>query len=109
MTGEPIAGPDTFSDEMLMLKRVDLGAEIKMRRLIDDWYRERIPDWTRITIPMLSAANGEGKVNTYEEISKHSHGRPRAESGSRCMVSTTGCSFIQTTASSYRGASSIIS
>jgi hypothetical protein len=60
MTGDLVAGPDTLDPDELARRRADLGADVKSRPLIDDWYLERNPDWASVTVPMLSAANWGG-------------------------------------------------
>jgi uncharacterized protein len=60
-TGETIAGPETLSDDELKRNRADVGGEALRRRLIDDYYRARMPDFSRIEVPTLSAANWGGQ------------------------------------------------
>lgn len=60
-TGESIAGPVTLSEEELESNRIDLPAELQSRTLDDEWYRERSADVTKITVPLLSAANWGGQ------------------------------------------------
>jgi predicted acyl esterase len=61
VTGEPVAGPPTLSEEELAKNRADVAGEALKRRLIDDYYRARLPDFSRIDVPMLSAANWGGQ------------------------------------------------
>jgi predicted acyl esterase len=61
VSGESVAGPETLSDDELERNRVDLGPEIKKHPLMDDWYRQRNPDWSQVRVPMLSAANWGGQ------------------------------------------------
>jgi predicted acyl esterase len=60
-TGEPVAGPLTWSDEELAQNRVDRVAEIKAHPLYDGWHQAVNPDWTKVVVPMLSAANWGGQ------------------------------------------------
>jgi uncharacterized protein len=60
-TGELVAGPDTLTDEELERNRCDFGDEILAHPLDDDYHRERSPDWSKVTVPMLSAANWGGQ------------------------------------------------
>jgi hypothetical protein len=60
VTGDTVSGPDTDKPEVLATRRADLGHDVKSRPLIDDWYLQRNPDWSRVTTPMLSAANWGG-------------------------------------------------
>jgi predicted acyl esterase len=59
-TGELVCGDETLSEEELAARRVEFGAEIRGHPLIDDYYRERLPDWSRITTPLFSAGNWGG-------------------------------------------------
>src|SRR3990170_3666906 len=61
ITGETIAGPATLTDEELRKNRADVGGEAARRRLIDAYYRARLPDFSKITVPLLSAANWGGQ------------------------------------------------
>ena len=60
-TGEPVCGNEDLSDEDLARNRCDLGAEIRAHPLDDDYHRVRSPDWSRVTVPLLSAANWGGQ------------------------------------------------
>jgi predicted acyl esterase len=61
VTGEPAAGPETLSEQELAANRADVVIEAFARRLIDDYYRARTPDFDRIDVPILSAANWGGQ------------------------------------------------
>jgi predicted acyl esterase len=61
VTGDTIAGPETLTDEELGKNRADVGGEALRRRLIDDYYRPRMPDFSKIDVPMLSAGNWGGQ------------------------------------------------
>ena len=61
VTGEAIAGPPTLDAETLAKNRADLRGEARRRPLLDDYYRSRIPDFSRIDVPLLSAANWGGQ------------------------------------------------
>jgi hypothetical protein len=60
-TGESIAGPVTLSESELATNRIDLTHELTTRDLDDEWYRGRSADVTKITVPLLSAANWGGQ------------------------------------------------
>ncbi|MGE5526198.1 MAG: CocE/NonD family hydrolase [Rhodospirillaceae bacterium] len=60
VTGDTIAGPETLSDDALRKNRVDLDGEARRRPLIDDYYLARMPDFSRIEVPLLSAGNWGG-------------------------------------------------
>jgi predicted acyl esterase len=60
-TGDWVAGPETLSDSELAERRCDLGDEILSHPLDDDYHRDRSPDWSKVTVPFLSAANWGGQ------------------------------------------------
>ncbi len=61
VTGELVAGPATLPEEELARNRADVGREVLSRRLIDDYYRARMPQFEKIEAPLLSAANWGGQ------------------------------------------------
>jgi uncharacterized protein len=61
VTGAPVAGGETFSDDVLAQNRADVAAEAAARETIDTYYRARMPRIEDIDIPMLSAANWGGQ------------------------------------------------
>jgi hypothetical protein len=60
VTGEPVAGPANLSDDELRRNRADCDGEALRHRLIDDYYRARLPKFEEIETPLLSAANWGG-------------------------------------------------
>jgi predicted acyl esterase len=60
MDGELVAGPETLSEEELVRNRVDPVAEIRKYPLVGKWHTDRSPDWSKVRVPMLSAANWGG-------------------------------------------------
>ncbi|HZU14998.1 MAG TPA: CocE/NonD family hydrolase [Candidatus Dormibacteraeota bacterium] len=60
-TGEPVAGPLTLTEEELARNRVDQIQEIKRHPLDDEYHRASRVDWSRVTVPLLSAANWGGQ------------------------------------------------
>jgi uncharacterized protein len=60
VTGELVAGPKTLSDSDLAANRADSPGEAKRRELHDDYYAARTADFSKITAPLLSAANWGG-------------------------------------------------
>jgi uncharacterized protein len=61
VTGELAAGPDTLSDDELAEARTDFGRVILEHPLDDDYHRDRSPEWSSITVPLLSSANWGGQ------------------------------------------------
>jgi uncharacterized protein len=60
VTGDLVCGDETLSDEELARNRTDFRQELRDHEILDDYYRARIPDWSKITAPMLSAGNWGG-------------------------------------------------
>jgi predicted acyl esterase len=60
-TGELVCGPETLSDDQLAKNREDMWQSFLSRELIDDYYRERTADLSKVTVPLLSAANWGGQ------------------------------------------------
>jgi predicted acyl esterase len=61
VTGEPVCGPQTLSDAQLARNRCDFGAEIREHALDDEYHKERSPNWSKIKVPLLTAANWGGQ------------------------------------------------
>jgi hypothetical protein len=61
VTGKPVCGDETLSDAELRRNRCDLGDEILAHPLDDEYHRARSPQWDRIAVPFLSAANWGGQ------------------------------------------------
>ena len=59
-TGERNTGPASLSPEELAANRADYIGNILSHPLLDDWYRERIPDLDKINLPSLVVANWGG-------------------------------------------------
>src|SRR5262249_59703038 len=51
----------TLPDRELAANRCDFGDEILAHPLDDEYHRARSPQWDRITVPFLSAANWGGQ------------------------------------------------
>jgi putative CocE/NonD family hydrolase len=60
-TDQPVAGPATLTDAELDTNRADMRREVRAHPLDDDYYRARSADWSRVTVPILSAANWGGQ------------------------------------------------
>ena len=61
VTGDLVCGPETLSPEELARNREDMWHSFLSRELWDDYYAERSPDLSLITVPLLSAANWGGQ------------------------------------------------
>ena len=61
VTGEPVCGPETLSEEELARNRCDLGNEILAHPLDDGYHKARSPVWSKVTVPFLSAGNWGGQ------------------------------------------------
>ncbi len=60
INGEWCTGPETLTEEELGNNRCNLGQDLLDHPLIDDYYRERSPDFSKINVPLLSAGNWGG-------------------------------------------------
>jgi uncharacterized protein len=60
-TGKLVCGPETLSDAQLAANRCDFGGDILTHPLDDDYSKSRSPDWAKVTVPFLSAANWGGQ------------------------------------------------
>jgi len=61
VTGELVSGPETLSPEELAKNRADFVGDAQAHPLDDDYHKSRSPDWSKITVPMLSAGNWGGQ------------------------------------------------
>jgi hypothetical protein len=59
--GRPVCGPDTLSETDLARNRCDLGSAIREHPLDDTYHKERSPAWSKVKVPLLSAANWGGQ------------------------------------------------
>lgn len=57
---ERASGPEELSEEQLEKARCDPIQDPLERPLISDWYTSRSPDWSKVTVPFLSAASWAG-------------------------------------------------
>ena len=56
-----VCGPEILSDEELAKNRCDFGVDIRNHPLDDDYHKARSPQWDKVTVPFLSAANWGGQ------------------------------------------------
>jgi predicted acyl esterase len=61
VTGALVCGDQTMSDDELARNRTNFGDDILGHPLDDAYHRARSPDWDRVTVPFLSAANWGGQ------------------------------------------------
>jgi len=59
--GELVCGPEILTEEELRKNRADFGAEIAAHPLDDQYHRDRSPVWSKVTVPIFSAANWGGQ------------------------------------------------
>jgi predicted acyl esterase len=60
VTGEPVAGPTTLSDEELKKNRADCDGDALRHKLLDDYHKARLPKFEDIEAPLFSSANWGG-------------------------------------------------
>jgi uncharacterized protein len=61
ITDELVCGPETLSEDELARNREEMWAELLAHPLDGPYYRERSADWSKVTVPLLSAANWGGQ------------------------------------------------
>ena len=61
VTGALVCGDETMSDDELARNRSSFGDDILAHPLDDDYHKARSPDWDKVTVPFLSAANWGGQ------------------------------------------------
>ena len=61
VTGELVCGPETIAEAELAKNRADMWANVLAHPLVDDYYRERTGDLSRVKAPLLSCANWGGQ------------------------------------------------
>ncbi|HUC65411.1 MAG TPA: CocE/NonD family hydrolase [Stellaceae bacterium] len=61
VTGELVCGPETLSEAVLERNRSALADDVRAHPLDDAYHRARSPDWSKITVPLFSAANWGGQ------------------------------------------------
>jgi predicted acyl esterase len=59
--GETTCGPETLTEDEMAENRVDLGNRLQTQELVNDWYRDRTADLSKIKTPLLSAASWGGQ------------------------------------------------
>ncbi len=59
--GALVCGDKTLSDRQLHANRCDFGDQILAHPLDDEYHRARSPQWDKVTVPLLSAANWAGQ------------------------------------------------
>jgi predicted acyl esterase len=61
-TGDWVSGPPTLTEEELGASRSDFYEDCFRNPLAsDDYWRSRLPDWSKVTVPLFSAANWGGQ------------------------------------------------
>lgn len=61
VTGRTVCGDTELSDEELLRNREDFAAAALKHPMDDNYWRARMPDWRKVTAPVLSAANWGGQ------------------------------------------------
>jgi predicted acyl esterase len=59
--GRPVCGPEALADSKLAQNRCDLGREIRAHPVDDGYHKERSPVWSKVKVPLLTAANWGGQ------------------------------------------------
>ena len=61
VTGRPVCGDETLTEEELAENRCDFGNDIFAHPLDDDYHKIRSAIWSKLTTPILTAANWGGQ------------------------------------------------
>ena len=61
ITGDTVCGPETLSDKELFKNREDIWLAVLERELDGAWYKDRSADLSKVSVPVLSAANWGGQ------------------------------------------------
>ena len=61
VTGALVCGDELLDEATLAANRCDFGSDILAHPLDDDYHKARSPDWSKVTVPFLSAANWGGQ------------------------------------------------
>lgn len=61
VTGDLVCGEAVLDEATLAANRCDFGREILAHPLDDDYHKARSPDWSKVAVPFLSAANWGGQ------------------------------------------------
>jgi predicted acyl esterase len=61
INGELAAGPETLDEDELRARRLDYRTAARQHPLDDAWHREKSVDFSKITVPLLSAASWGGQ------------------------------------------------
>ena len=61
VTGELVCGPETLPEEALAKNRADMWEGVLKNPLVNDYYTQRTADLSKVTVPLLSAANWGGQ------------------------------------------------
>ena len=61
MNGEWVSGPAELTAEELGANRYDPYQDVIEHKLIDDYWKARAPDWSKVTVPLFSACNWGGQ------------------------------------------------
>jgi predicted acyl esterase len=62
VNGDWVSGPTTLSDEELLKNRCDFFDDCRSNPLdSSEHWRSRMPDWTKVDVPLLSSANWGGQ------------------------------------------------
>ncbi|HBK78551.1 MAG TPA: peptidase S15 [Nitrospinae bacterium] len=62
MNGDWVSGPETLSEEELGANRNDFGEDVFSNKLAtDEFWTSRMPDYSKIQVPLLSSANWGGQ------------------------------------------------
>ena len=109
MNGDWVSGPETLNAEQMGANRYDLGKTYFAHPLDDEFYEAMRPDWSKVKVPMLSAANWGGQPLHPRGNFEGFYRSARSRNGSRCTASSIGRTTTPTMELACRRNSSAIS
>ncbi|HET7847479.1 MAG TPA: CocE/NonD family hydrolase [Pseudolabrys sp.] len=59
--GQLVCGPETLPEDELARNRANFGEDIRAHPLDDEYHKARSPVWSKVKVPMFSAANWGGQ------------------------------------------------
>ena len=110
IAGDWVSGPETLTEEELGSNRRDWYTDcIEHRFVTDEFWTSRLPDFSKINVPFLSAGNLGGQGSICAAMWKGFCNRRPSTNGWSCTVSSIGPNTTPTMASTCRSASSATS
>ena len=111
MNGDWVSGPIELTEEELGANRRNFYEDCLARKLdTDEYWQSRMPDWSKVKVPLFSAANWGGQgLHPRGNFEGFVRAASEAQMARSATASSTGRISTPTTASACRRSSSAIS